>query len=69
MDMTAVSQSYRHRQQSLAQPHFKPRKLLQTGLSQSGTAVMNSGEGHQRSFSVRPSERQLHLQDRVLGSG
>lgn len=30
---------------------------------------MNDGEGHQRSFSVRPSERLLHRQDRVLASG
>lgn len=30
---------------------------------------MNDCEGHQRSFSVRPSERPLHLQDRALASG
>ena len=42
--------------------------LLQAERSYSGTAVMNDDEGHQRSFSVRPSERPLHLQDRVLAS-
>lgn len=43
--------------------------LLKAERSHLGTAVMNDCEGHQRSFSVRPSERPLHLQDRVLASG
>lgn len=42
---------------------------LQAERSHSGTTVMNDCEGHQRSFSVRPSERPLHLQDRALASG
>ena len=50
--------------------HLPPgENPLEAERSHSGTAVMNDGEGHQRSFSVRPSERPLHRQDRVLASG
>ncbi len=45
------------------------RCLFKAERSHSGTSMMCDCDGHLRSFSVRPSERPLHLQDRVLASG
>ena len=42
---------------------------LKTDLSHSGTAVTNSRDRHQRSFSDRPCRRPLHYQGRVLANG